>query len=63
VQLVGTIAFIRGLVLLTHASGHGTQPGTFSKAISFIVAGILCINLYQFLQVIFTTFGLGTLSP
>ncbi len=62
IQLVGTISFIRGLVILTHVSGHG-QPGTFAKAMAHIIAGVLCINLYQFLQAIFTTLGIGTMSP
>lgn len=63
VQLIGTIAFIRGLLMLTHVSGHGGQPGTFSKAIAFIISGILCINLYQFIEAVINTLGLGTLSP
>jgi intracellular multiplication protein IcmC len=62
VQLIGTIAFIRGLLILNHTAGQGGQPGTFAKAMAHIIAGILCINLYQFLQAIFTTLGLGTLS-
>ncbi len=62
VELVGTIAFIRGLVILTQTTGHG-QPGTFSKAMAHIIAGVLCINLYQFLQTIFDTLGLTMFSP
>jgi len=61
IQLVGTIAFIKGLIMLTHVSGHG-QPGTFTKAIAHIVAGVLCINLYQFLQTIFDTLGISMFS-
>lgn len=41
VQLIGTIAFIRGLLMLTHVSGHGGQPGTFAKALAYIISGIL----------------------
>ncbi len=63
IQLVGTIAFIRGLIILTTVGGHGGQPNSFAKAITYIIAGVLCINLYQFLQAVFTTLGLGTLSP
>ncbi len=59
VQLVGTIAFIKGLIMLTHVSGHGGQPGTFSKAMAHIIAGIFCINLYQFLQTVFDTLGIS----
>lgn len=62
IQLVGTIAFIRGLLILTQM-GHGGQPGNFAKAMAHIIAGVMCINLYQFLQTIFNTLGIGTLSP
>ncbi|MDX1900923.1 MAG: hypothetical protein SFW66_02835 [Gammaproteobacteria bacterium] len=59
VELIGTISFIRGLVLLTHLGGQGGQPGTFAKAMAHIIAGVLCINLYGFLQMISTTLGIG----
>ncbi|HSW69642.1 MAG TPA: hypothetical protein VLI69_05790 [Gammaproteobacteria bacterium] len=62
VQLVGTIAFIKGLVMLTKVSGHG-QPDTFSKAMAHIIAGVLCINLYQFLQAVFDTLGISMFGP
>lgn len=57
VQLVGTIAFIRGLVILSHMS-KGGQQGTVSRGITHIIGGILCINIYQFVQVIAATLGL-----
>jgi intracellular multiplication protein IcmC len=60
IQLIGTIAFIRGLVILTQLGGQGGQPGTFGRGITHIIAGTLCINLYDFLSAISTTFGLGT---
>ena len=60
VQFVGTIAFIRGLVILSHLGGHGGQPGTFSRGVTHIIGGIFCINIYQFVQVIFTTLGINT---
>lgn len=57
IQFVGTIAFIRGLVIMSHLSGHG-QPGQFSKGLTHIIGGIFCINIYQFVQVIMNTFNL-----
>jgi intracellular multiplication protein IcmC len=58
VQLIGTIAFIRGLMTLTQLGGHhNSQPGTFGKAIAYIVSGIFCINLNGFLTVIGNTLG------
>jgi len=56
VQLFGTIAFIRGLILLSH-TGHGQQGGV-GKAVTHIVGGIMCINIYQFIQMVFVTLGI-----
>ena len=60
VQFIGTVAFIRGLVILSHLGGHGGQPGTFSKGLTHIIGGIFCINIYQFVQVIMATLGIET---
>lgn len=58
VQLIGTIAFIRGLVILSHV-GKGGERGVVGKALAHLVGGILCINLYGFLQAVFNTLALG----
>ncbi len=58
VQLVGVIAFIRGLNILSHLGGHGGHQGTFAKGLTHIIGGVLCINIYQFVQVIMVTLGL-----
>ncbi|MDR3477263.1 MAG: hypothetical protein P4M14_04455 [Gammaproteobacteria bacterium] len=58
IQLIGTIAFIRGLILLTHLSERG-QQGNFGRAMAFIIAGILCINFYSFILVVNNTLSLG----
>jgi intracellular multiplication protein IcmC len=64
IQLIGVIAFIRGLVIFTHLGGQGGhQPGTFGRAMAHVVGGILCINLYDFLQAILGSLGIGTLQP
>lgn len=60
IQLIGVIAFIRGLILLTHLSGNHGGQNSFGKAMAHIVGGILCINMYQFLQTIFNTLVPGT---
>lgn len=62
IQLIGVIAFIRGLIILTHLGGQGGQPGQFGRAMAHIVGGILCLNLYQFLQAIVSTLGMGQLQ-
>jgi intracellular multiplication protein IcmC len=58
VQLFGVVAFIRGLVTLTHLGGRGGgAPDTLAKGLTYIIAGIFCINIYQFVQVILFTLG------
>ena len=59
IQLIGVIAFIRGLVMLTSLGGHGQQQGGLGKALAHIIGGILCIDLYDFLQTVFNTLALG----
>lgn len=58
IQLFGVIAFIRGLVILAQLSSHHGQPGVFAKGMTHIIGGILCINIYQFVQVIKITLGI-----
>lgn len=61
VQLVGLIAFIRGLVILTHLGQQGGgQHGQFGRAMAHIIGGIFLIDLFDTLQMIFDTFGLGS---
>lgn len=57
VQFIGTIAFIRGLVIFSHLS-DGRGQATFGKGLTHIIGGIFCINIYQFVQVIMVTFGM-----
>lgn len=58
IQLIGVVSFIRGLVILSHVSGHGGQPGTFGRGVTHVIAGIFCINIYQFVQVVLNTLGI-----
>lgn len=59
IQLIGTFAFIRGLIMLTRSVGHSAQQGTASRAFTHIIGGIFCINMYQFIQTINNTLSLG----
>ncbi len=58
IQLFGTIAFIRGLLILSRLGGHGGQPDTLGRAMTHIIGGIFCINIYEFIQVILFTLGI-----
>ncbi len=62
VQLIGTIGFIRGLVILSHAGEGRAGQGGLSKGITHIVGGILCINIFQFVEVVQNTLGLSGIS-
>lgn len=57
IQLVGVIAFIRGLVTLSQMGHHGGHQNTLGKGLTLIIAGILCINIYQFVQMVILTLG------
>lgn len=59
IQFIGTIAFIRGLVILSHV-GSQSHGNSFAKGITHVIGGILCINIYQFVQVVLATIGIQT---
>ncbi len=54
-QVIGVIAFIRGILLLNNVGGHSGQPGTIGKGITFIIGGLLAINIYGTWVVIVNT--------
>lgn len=58
IQLIGTVAFIRGLLTLSQMAGHSGQPGTLAKGFTYIVAGVCCINLNDFLNAINGSLGI-----
>lgn len=58
-QLIGMIAFIRGLLLLkTHIEGG---QGSMAQGITHMLGGACAINIYLFLKVMDNTFGTGFL--
>jgi len=57
VNFVGLIAFVRGLVMLSHVGEH-SQHGGLGKAMTHIIGGILCMNIGAFVQTIFATLGI-----
>ncbi len=62
VQLIGTISFVRGLVIFTKLAGHGGGEGGFGRGLTHVIAGILCINLNDFLAAINGTLGITGLT-
>jgi intracellular multiplication protein IcmC len=61
IQLVGVIAFMRGLMMLTKLGQGGGQQAGFGRAAAHIVGGIFCIDMYDFLKAVFETLGLPDL--
>ena len=51
VQIVGLVAFMRGLTLLTRLASQ-SQPGVLSKAFVHIIGGILAINIYGTIDIV-----------
>jgi len=60
VQLFGTIAFIRGLIILSQLGHGGGHQKNASHAIAHIIGGLFCINIYQLVQLVAVTIGLQT---
>lgn len=54
-QIVGVIAFIRGILLLNSAGGHSAQPGSIGKGLTFMIGGLLAINIYGTWQMLVNT--------
>lgn len=56
-KLIGLIAFVRGLQLISKAGDPGVQPGTISRGLVHFVAGVLLINIGATYSVLSVTFG------
>jgi hypothetical protein len=56
VQMVGIIAFIRGLIIMKKAA-EGSGQATMPQGLTHIIGGVLAINIYQFLEAVQWTFG------
>lgn len=58
IQFFGLIAFIRGLVIISHLGGHHGGQGGLGKGVTHVIGGIFCINIYQFVKLVMFTLGL-----
>lgn len=45
-QVIGAIAVIRGFMILHTSTQQGSQPGSFAKGVTFVIGGIMAINMY-----------------
>lgn len=57
VQFIGLVSFIRGWVMLSHASNPG-QQNSFGKALTHIAGGLLAINVQGTIDIMKGTLGL-----
>lgn len=60
-QLIGFIAFLRGWNVIKNAV-EGNGQATVAQGLTHVIGGVLCINIYQFLQIMNTTFGTNFIS-
>jgi len=59
IQLIGMVALLRGVLILSKSTGQGAQPGTISKGFVHIFGGFLAINILQTFSIVSKTFGVG----
>lgn len=59
VRLIGLIAFIRGLLILSKMGHPGSQPGSVAKGLTHLVGGILLINVVETVNILAATFGVS----
>ena len=58
VQFVGGVAFLRGLFILHKASTQPGQPGTFAKAMTHLLGGVVALNIVQTVHIFFNSLGI-----
>lgn len=61
-RLVGVISFFRGLLLLSRSGEPGVQPGSITRGIVHIVAGVMIYNIKGTVDALQYTFGITVLA-
>lgn len=59
IQVVGIFSFIRGWIIVARSTQEGNQPGTLGKGITFVIGGLLAINIYATIDLVKKSLGLG----
>lgn len=63
IQLVGVIAFMRGVLVLKNVGVHGARgKDTANRGAILMLAGILGVNIVAFLATLASTFGFSLLT-
>ena len=62
VRFVGLVAFVRGMMILTHYGSRNGQPqkGDFQKAMTHIIGGLLGVNILATTAVVMAALGFSS---
>ncbi len=55
IQFLGFLSFIKGWFIMSHSAGQGAQAGSFAKALTHIIGGIIAINFVGVAKIISNT--------
>lgn len=55
IQFLGFVSFVKGWIIMSKAASPGHQPGTFSKALTHIIGGVVLINFIGAVNIIRNT--------
>ncbi len=55
IQFLGLLSFIKGWIMLGKAGQAGAQPGSFSKAMTHIIGGIIAVNFVGMVTILRNT--------
>jgi uncharacterized membrane protein HdeD (DUF308 family) len=58
-RLIGVISFFRGLILMSKSGEQGTQPGSITKGMIHLVAGVMIYNVWGTVAAFQYTFGIS----
>jgi len=61
-RLIGVISFFRGLVLMSKSGEPGTQPGTITRGMIHLVAGVMIYSVWGTVAAFQYTFGITKVS-
>lgn len=61
-HLIGLISFFRGLTLISKAGDHGVQPGSITRGIIHLIAGVMLYNIGGTVDAFQYTFGITVSS-
>lgn len=58
IRFAGLIAFIKGVLIISHLGSQSMGQNTLGKAMTFLIGGIMCLNIKGLIAILASTFGL-----